>query len=177
MMKVLIEILMGLFRYIPSGVGTALRRPLYKMFLKKCGKDLYVQEGVKIKWLNRVSIGDRVAINEFCWFEGSGEIEIGNGVWIAPGVSIASFDHVHTARVHDLMAQDKIYGKVVIENNVWIGTNCCILKGVKIGEGAVVGAGSVVTKDVLPYTVVAGNPAKKIRDVDKTIFFEKGEDK
>jgi galactoside O-acetyltransferase len=54
---------------------------------------------------------------------------------------------------------------VKIENKVWIGFNSIILKGITIGEGAVVGAGSVVTKDVPPYTIVAGNPAKKIREI------------
>jgi len=54
---------------------------------------------------------------------------------------------------------------IVIQSNAWIGMNCIILKGVTIGEGAIVGAGSVVTKDVLPWTIVAGNPAKLIREI------------
>ena len=54
---------------------------------------------------------------------------------------------------------------VIIENDAWIGFNATILKGVKIGEGAIIGAASVVTKDVAPYTIVAGNPAKLIREI------------
>ncbi|RNL56903.1 acyltransferase [Pedobacter jejuensis] len=54
---------------------------------------------------------------------------------------------------------------IKIESDAWIGMNCVILKGVTIGEGAIVGAGSVVTKDVLPWTIVGGNPAKKIKDI------------
>ena len=54
---------------------------------------------------------------------------------------------------------------VIIEDKVWIGTRSIILKGVTVGEGAIVGAGSVVTKDVQPWTVVAGNPAQKIKEL------------
>jgi acetyltransferase-like isoleucine patch superfamily enzyme len=56
---------------------------------------------------------------------------------------------------------------IIIEDKVWIGFNVIILKGVKIGEGAVIGAGSVVTKDVPPYHIVAGNPAKIIKKIKR----------
>ena len=55
---------------------------------------------------------------------------------------------------------------VVIEDNVLIGANAVVIEGVRVGEGAVVAAGSIVTKDVMPHTVVAGNPARKVKDVD-----------
>ena len=67
--------------------------------------------------------------------------------------------------VYGLLLQSK---SVLAKNSkVWIGFNAIILKGVTIGEGAVVGAGSVVTKDVLPWTVVAGNPARLIREISE----------
>ena len=66
---------------------------------------------------------------------------------------------------------DSDYFYVAVEDNVWIGTRSLILAGVTIGEGAVVGAGSVVTKDVAPYTVVAGVPAKFIKDRSKIVNY------
>jgi galactoside O-acetyltransferase len=57
-------------------------------------------------------------------------------------------------------------GKVVIQYKAWIGCNVIVLKGVTIGEGAIVGAGSVVSKDVPPFTIVAGNPARVVRELD-----------
>jgi acetyltransferase-like isoleucine patch superfamily enzyme len=54
---------------------------------------------------------------------------------------------------------------VTVGNDVWIGANACVLRGVALGEGAIVGTGSVVTKDVPPYTIVAGNPARVIREL------------
>ena len=103
-------------------------------------------------------------------------IEIGDDVMISWGVTIA--DHNSHAlsfsqRAKDVMdwrsgKKDWTYVKmapVMIESKVWIGFNAIVLKGVTIGEGAVVGAGAVVTKDVPPWTVVAGNPAKIIREI------------
>ena len=60
---------------------------------------------------------------------------------------------------------DVIRKPIVIKDKAWIGFNSIILKGVTIGEGAIVGAGSVVTKDVPPYTIVAGNPARIVREI------------
>ena len=63
---------------------------------------------------------------------------------------------------------------IIIEDNVWIGANCVILKGVKIGEGAIIGAGSIVTKDIKPYSINVGNPCKMIKfRLDKEKLVEK----
>ncbi|MCH5225010.1 MAG: acyltransferase [Muribaculaceae bacterium] len=113
------------------------------------------------------------------------EIIIGNNVTIAWGCTIYnhnshSLDYLD--RRKDLIDQrndyfnkkpltrSKDWSKVItkpiiIEDDVWIGFNCIILKGVKIGEGAIVAAGSVVTKDVQPWTMVGGNPAKLIKHI------------
>ena len=103
-------------------------------------------------------------------------IEIGNDVLISWGVTIAdhnSHSLKFSERQHDVdnwRGHNKHWsgvkvGKVVIQNKVWIGFNAIVLKGVTIGEGAIVGAGSVVTKDVPPFTIVAGNPAKIVREL------------
>ena len=122
-----------------------------------------------------VSIGDRTFLGDssiVC----AEKIEIGDDVLISWGCTIV--DHNShaidwTSRRDDVIAW--IQGKkdwsvvkinpVKIGDRVWIGFNTIILKGVTIGEGAIVGAGSVVTKDVRPYTIVAGNPAQFIREI------------
>jgi len=87
------------------------------------------------------------------------KIEISSGVTIGPNVCI--YDHDHD--LHNKCGYST--ASVKIEKNAWIGAGCIILKGVTIGEGAVVAAGAVVTKKVEPYSIVAGVPASKIADL------------
>jgi len=90
---------------------------------------------------------------------------IGNDVMFGPGVTIMGGDH-NTTEVGKKMREIKTGGKnfpVIIEDDVWIGANVTILKGVKIGEGTVVGACSLVTKSLPPYSVCYGNPCKPAR--------------
>lgn len=109
-----------------------------------------------------VSIGERCFIQQCCTFFGRGGIEIGNDVFIGPKVNLITINH-------DVNPDNRsaTYGRrIVIEDKVWIGINSTILPGVRIGYGAIVGAGSVVTKNVEPMTVVAGNPARLIRKIE-----------
>jgi acetyltransferase-like isoleucine patch superfamily enzyme len=122
----------------------------------------------------KISIGQRSFINAIVI--AAQEIQIGDDVMISWGATIV--DHNSHAIAFSQRANDitewrkgnKDWSNVVcrpvhISNKVWIGFNAIILKGVHIGEGAIVGAGSVVTKDVAPWTIVGGNPAKLIRAI------------
>lgn len=110
---------------------------------------------------NRVKFGYNVFINHSVVLSASGGIEFEDGVMLAPCVRIASINHDFNNR-HSIYT----YGKVLIKKNAWIGMNAVITPGVTIGENAVVGAGSVVTKDVPDNCVVAGVPAKVIKRLD-----------
>jgi maltose O-acetyltransferase len=90
-------------------------------------------------------------------------ITIGNRVSIAPRVTLVTSSHPNNSRTRGFapIAQ----GPVVIEDDAWLGAGCVILPGVRIGRGAVVGANSVVSQDVLPLHVVAGQPARTIREL------------
>lgn len=132
------------------------------------GKLVFDRENAKI------SIGQRSFIN--ATLIAAKEIWIGNDVMISWGTTVVDHNSHAIAfsdRANDVMEWrkgNKDWSKVVcspifISDKVWIGFNAIILKGVHIGEGAIVGAGSVVTKNVAPWTIVGGNPAKLIREI------------
>ena len=94
---------------------------------------------------------------------GGGKIQFGDNVLIGPNVVFRTANH-KTDQVEILIRlQGNEYGDIIVGNNVWIGSNCVILMGVTIGDGAVIAAGSIVNKNVLPFDVVGGVPAKKIK--------------
>ena len=109
-----------------------------------------------------VTIGKDCFIQQCCTFFGRGGIAIGNGVFIGPKCNLITINHDPNPD-----NRSATYGRpIVIEDKVWIGINSTILPGVKIGYGSIVGAQSVVTHDVPPMTVVAGNPARVIKKID-----------
>ena len=108
-------------------------------------------------------IGKRVFINAGCQFQDQGGIDIGNDVLVGPQTIIATLNHDP-----DKEKRGGIIPKPVkICDKVWLGARVTICPGVTIGEGAIVGAGAVVTKDVPPRTVVAGVPAKVIKEIQR----------
>ena len=126
---------------------------------------------------SKIIIGNNVFIGQNSLIGSASKIEIGDHVLISFDCIIQDSDTHHIdpkKRKNDTI--DWMHGKknwegiptspIRIENDAWIGARSIILKGVVIGEGAVVGAGSCVTKDVLPFTVVAGNPAKFIKNIE-----------
>ena len=110
-----------------------------------------------------ITVGEYCSINPYTIIYGHGETIIGNHVMIAGHCMIIPNEHVYISKDKTIMDQGSSSTGIVIEDDVWIGHACSILDGVKIGKGAVIGAGSVVTKDIPPYTVVAGIPAKMIK--------------
>jgi acetyltransferase-like isoleucine patch superfamily enzyme len=114
-----------------------------------------------------IAIGDRVSINYDCHIGCVNEIKIGNDVLLASRVYIS--DHSHGdpdyVDIDTPPSARKVYSKgpVIIEDGVWIGEGACILPGVRIGRHAIVGANAVVTRDVPPYTIVGGVPARPIK--------------
>lgn len=112
-----------------------------------------------------ISFGKNVFINAGCHFQDQGGIYIGDGVLIGHNVVLATANHA----LEPSKSRKLNYKPIIIRDNVWIGSNAVILQGVTVGEWAVVAAGAVVTKDVEPYTVVGGIPAKFIRKVDNDL--------
>ena len=152
--------LYGLVKYQPAWTCDYFRYLVLKMFCKSL-HTWKIKDGVTIWFPEGVSIGHNTTINENVFIDGYGGVYIGKGCSIAHGVSIISESH-ETKKGVPIKDQGKIKGPIIIKDDVWIGCKATILQGVIIGYGAVIGANSVVTKDVPDCAIVAGVPAKII---------------
>ncbi len=130
------------------------------------GRNVYVghQTILKAYHKNELHIGDETWIGQQCFFHSAGGIRIGARVGIGPGVKIITSVHVEAGRATPVLFSPLTFAPVVIEDDADIGTGAILLPGVTIGRGAVVGAGAVVTKDMPAYAMVAGVPAKILRE-------------
>ena len=119
--------------------------------------------GFEVRDIRNITIGSTTNINPNCMFDSrGGKIVIGNYVDISPEVNIWTLEHDPQSSNFETKG-----GDVIVEDYVWIGNRVIILPNIKIGKGAVVATGAVVTKDVEPFTIVGGVPAKKIGDRNK----------
>ena len=129
------------------------------------GSNVYIGHNTILKgyYKNRMIIGDDTWIGQYCFFHSAGGIIIGKAVGIAPHVKILTSIHKEEELNKPVLWCDLELKEVIIEDGSDIGIGAIILPGITVGKGAIIGAGAVVTKDVEPYTVVAGIPAKLIR--------------
>lgn len=140
-----------------------LRNSCYRIVLRKMGRNVNICDAVTIIDPSKVSIGDRVSIHEYTYIAGGGEITIGNCVAIANNCTIVSESHNFFERNIPIKDQGVTAQPVSIGNDVWIGSKVTILGNVKIGNGAIIGAGSVVNKDIPAYAIAVGVPCKVIK--------------
>ena len=178
-------------RFLYFGIGFKVRYLFWKCVLislgGKIGKNAKIYEGVRIACENsgKITIGDDVRIlrNATISTSGSGKISIGNNVHIGEGTIIYSdveiiirdnviigpqnvivdFDHVYRDADIPIIKQGHNRQRIIIEQDVWISSHCSVIRGVTISEGSVIGAGSVVNKDVPSYSVACGIPVKVIK--------------
>ncbi|WP_297905617.1 DapH/DapD/GlmU-related protein [uncultured Parabacteroides sp.] len=147
----------------------------------KLGKSLNIQRNVQI--LDNVSIGDDVDILDNVQIRSCGffiqigarvlinrnttllnQVSIGEDCLIGPNTTIVGGNHLYKNRSAPINTQGNESKGIIIDNDVWVGANVVVCDGVHIGKGSIIAAGSVVTKDVESFTIVAGAPAKKIRE-------------
>jgi acetyltransferase-like isoleucine patch superfamily enzyme len=110
-----------------------------------------------------ININDNTEINNFTIINSGGKIEIGTNVLIGPRVNIIAYSHNFGDKNKSIKSQGCNIDDIIIEDDVWIGANCTILAGVKISKGAIIGANSLVNKDIDSYSINVGTPSKKIR--------------
>jgi acetyltransferase-like isoleucine patch superfamily enzyme len=130
------------------------------------GDNVYVGHNAFLKGYYKalMRIGSNTWIGQNCFLHSGGGITIGDYVGLGPGVQILTLSHrIDDDRATPIITREQDYAPVVIEDNCDIGVGSIILPGVVIGTGSMIGAGSVVTRDVEPYSVVAGNPARVLR--------------
>jgi acetyltransferase-like isoleucine patch superfamily enzyme len=122
-----------------------------------------------VQYFPQIIIGNNVNINASCHIACIDRVSIGNNVLIASNVYISDHSHGKTSKedleIPPLKRLLFTNGSVNIEDNVWIGEGVCVLPGVTIGKNSIIGANSVVSKDVPPYCIVAGSPAKILKDL------------
>ncbi|MDA7927771.1 acyltransferase [Akkermansiaceae bacterium] len=150
--------------FLPDNVIVLrLRGWMAHFFFKSCGKDLRLGRNVTFYNPSNISIGSNVYIAYGNWFSAGDLITIGDQVLLGPYSVYASSNHTSRDGSFRYGSPDK--APISIDSGAWVAANCTVVAGISIGKGALVGAGSVVTKDVPNRVVFAGNPGRVIRPV------------
>lgn len=155
--NILLELEVYLLHFVGSIPSHLFRRGAYRIVGIKIGKGSSVHMHTRFYDPKRISIGQDTIIGEYAVLDGRDKLVIGNHVDIASNVMIYNSEHDISGDTFEATN-----GPVTIEDYVFIGPRVIILPNVTIGHGAVVAAGAVVTKDVAPFTIVGGVPAKEI---------------
>jgi galactoside O-acetyltransferase len=175
-------------RWIPGKIGSLIRYYFYKALLAGCGSNVSIPVGCQLRDFGnivlgsninlglytqiyafgtgeeRVAIGDHVNLNSNVMINAcmAGQIEIGNFCIIGPNVVFRTSNHIFADKFISVQKQGHEPGTIILQDDVWIGANASLIGNIRIGRGAVIGAGAVVIRDVSDFEVVAGVPARKI---------------
>lgn len=143
------------------------RKMNYNLARMKIGAKTQIDMNQYILAPYKLKIGNGCHINQGCFIDARGGVQLNSNVSVSHYVKIVSGSH-------DVQSKsfDGKFKPIIIDDFVWLGIGSTILQGVKIGKGAVVCAGAIVTKDVLPYEIVAGIPAKKIGERNKKLDYK-----
>jgi len=154
--------MLKLYEYIWHAIISKI--PLFyirNLYLKvgnnSINNDVCILPNVRFKGIRNVTFNGKVIVNQHVTLDGRGGLVIGNNVDIAERAVVWSMSHDPNSEQHVSITKETQIG-----DYVWVGSSSIILPGISLGEGCIVGAGAVVTKNVNPYDIVAGNPAKVI---------------
>lgn len=177
------ELWVFLFGWIPTPLGRVVRLVTWRWMFARCGLVRF-NTGIGMIGCHNMRLGNGVRVGRNCILTaGNGKLDVADNVSLSPGVHLCadggsisigaksaigpgtvvrSANHCFTRQDVPIMEQGHEPGVVIIGEDVWIAANCTVTPNVRIGKGAVVGAGAVVTRDVEPFTIVAGVPARPI---------------
>jgi acetyltransferase-like isoleucine patch superfamily enzyme len=141
--------------------ANVVRGFIFGKFMKNCGRRFALAAGFRINMIARMSVGNDVYLAHDIWINATGGLQIGNATILGPRVIVATSSH--DRRENRVLLREGVAEKVDIGHGVWISSGSVVTKGVNIGDGAVVGALSVVMHDVPANTLVGGQPARVIR--------------
>ena len=144
-----------------KGLVNWVRLKILSKIFNEVGNNVNIMNNIEFSYGKNISIGDNSGIGKNCFLNDVATISIGNNVLMGPDVMIFTTNHL-TSKNSLIREQGYEFGEVHIGSDVWIGARVVILPNVIIGEGAVIAARAIVTKNVEPYTIVGGVPAKKI---------------
>jgi acetyltransferase-like isoleucine patch superfamily enzyme len=155
---------LAIVAYIPS---IAIRKWILRLCGAKIGKGVLLYHGFEVRSPWKLKIDEGSVIGQGAILDARGEIEIGKHVNLSSEVAIWTGQH-------DYQSPDFAYqtDRVVISDRAWLSFRCTLLPGVSIGEGAVVAAGAVVTRDVPPFSLVGGVPARVIGQRNPNLRYE-----
>lgn len=157
---------LNFFRNTSGKIGLLLRYIFLKNTALNIGDNVSIQPNVFLFNLQNIEIGDNVSIHPMSYIEGAGGIVIGNNVSIAHSSTLISTNHTWDNENLPIKYNPEIYGKIVIEDDVWIGCGVRILSGVKVSRRSVVAAGAVVNKSFKEKSLIGGIPAKLIKNIN-----------
>lgn len=171
--RAFLEIRGGRFVLFQIGMipSVHLRKWLYRGLGGSMGKNVTIHFRTEIRCPERLTLGDGTIIGDNAVLDARRGLTMGRNVNLSSNVSIYTLQHDHRDPNFDCPPEHQVKFSVEIDDRVWLGSNVIVLPGVHIGEGAVCCAGCVVTKDVEPYAVVAGIPAKKVSERPRNLTY------
>lgn len=149
-----------------------IRKWLYKGLGMKMGRNVTIHFKTEVRCPERLTLGDGTIIGDNAILDARRGLTMGRNVNLSSNVSIYTLQHDHRDPFFNCPPESKVKFSVEIDDRAWLGCNVIVLPGVHIGEGAVCCAGCVVTKDVEPYAVVAGIPARKVGERPRHLKYE-----
>lgn len=165
----------GIMRFAIFNIGTipsnSLRKLIYRMLCGRIESGVTIHFGTEIRCPRKLRIGKGTIIGDNAILDARCGLSMGENVNLSSNVSIYTLQHDHRDPYFRCNETQKKMS-VEIDDRVWLGSNVIVLPGVHIGEGAVCCAGCVVTKDIPPYSVVAGIPAKKVGERPRVLKYE-----
>lgn len=142
----------------PMNPSSMLKRLVLRLFGASIARDALIKPGVRVKYPWLLTIGDHSWLGENCWIDNLARVTIGNNVCVSQGAYLCTGNHDWSDPGFGL-----VVSPITLRDGSWVGARAVVCPGVTLNECAVAAAGSVVTRDIPPYEIHAGNPARFVR--------------